>query len=254
MKRYLSWQFGLDYDAIGKGSGQELFDEQIDVRDQLRSQQGQAGGTEWVCFHGVVLSFLFEDRFVVDVKDWVGRATVTALGAWNKKWTVTDVGNIGRAVADVVLGEEGIRAQNDVVYTGGETITYERLAEVVGEELGTEVRRELLTVPALEEMLRESPEDGTIKYRLVFAKGVGASWEVERTWNWRRGMSVVGVRESMRKNVPPTSERSMKEEVENCRSLWTYQAGLNEIRVPLDSNLHSLSLPAVDGVHCLPSL
>jgi hypothetical protein len=125
----------------------------------------------------------------------------------NNKWTVTDVGDIGRAVADVVLGEEGIRATNDVVYTGGEMIIHERLAEVVGEELGTEVKRELLTVPALE-MLRESPEDGTIKYRLVFAKGVGASWEVERTWNWRRGMSAVGVsavgvREWMRKNVPP---------------------------------------------------
>jgi hypothetical protein len=87
------------------------------------------------------------------VREKVGRATVTALGAWNNKWTVTDVGDIERAVADVVLGEEEIRATNDVVYTGGETIPYERLAEVVGEELGTEVKRELLTVPALEEML-----------------------------------------------------------------------------------------------------
>ena len=116
--------------------------------------------------------------------------------------TVTDVGDIGRVVADVVLGERETDARNQVVYTGGETITYEKLAEVVEDELGTEVKREVLTVPALEEMLRESPEDGMVKYRLVFARGVGASWEVERTWNWRNENSVVGVRGWMRKNMP----------------------------------------------------
>lgn len=36
---YLPWQFGVDYDVIGRGSAQDLFDEQCDVRDLLRSQQ-----------------------------------------------------------------------------------------------------------------------------------------------------------------------------------------------------------------------
>ena len=81
VKRYLPWQFGLDYDAIGRGSGQDLFDEQIDVRDLLRSQQGQEGETEWVIVStGLFLSFLFENGFFVDARDLERRATVTALG------------------------------------------------------------------------------------------------------------------------------------------------------------------------------
>jgi hypothetical protein len=36
--RYVPWQFGLDYDAVGAGSGMELFDEQLEVRRLLRSQ------------------------------------------------------------------------------------------------------------------------------------------------------------------------------------------------------------------------
>ena len=35
VRRYFPWQFGVDYDAIGKGSAQDLFDEQLDVRDLL---------------------------------------------------------------------------------------------------------------------------------------------------------------------------------------------------------------------------
>jgi hypothetical protein len=44
VKRYFPWQFGVDYDVIGGGSAQDLFDEQLDVRDLLRSQDR----TEWL--------------------------------------------------------------------------------------------------------------------------------------------------------------------------------------------------------------
>jgi hypothetical protein len=33
---FIPWQFGVDYDIIGRGSSQPLFDEQLDVRDILR--------------------------------------------------------------------------------------------------------------------------------------------------------------------------------------------------------------------------
>lgn len=38
VERYVPWQFGVDYDVVGRGSGQEVFDEQSDVRDMLRGQ------------------------------------------------------------------------------------------------------------------------------------------------------------------------------------------------------------------------
>ena len=55
--RYFPWQFGVDYDVVGKGSGQPVFDEQYEVRTMLRQQVT----TEWVIVStGMFTSFLFE--------------------------------------------------------------------------------------------------------------------------------------------------------------------------------------------------
>lgn len=43
LPRYFPWQFGVDFDVIGRGSPQDIFDSQLDVRDLLRSQHE----TEW---------------------------------------------------------------------------------------------------------------------------------------------------------------------------------------------------------------
>lgn len=62
VSRYVPWQFGLDYDAIGKGGAQDLFDEQLDVRALLRSQKK----TEWVIVGtGIFMTFLSENAFGV---------------------------------------------------------------------------------------------------------------------------------------------------------------------------------------------
>jgi hypothetical protein len=42
--RYFPWQFGVDFEAIGRGGPQDIFDAQLDVRELLRSQSK----TEWV--------------------------------------------------------------------------------------------------------------------------------------------------------------------------------------------------------------
>ena len=34
--RYFPWQFGVDFEAIGRGSPQDIFDAQLDVRELLR--------------------------------------------------------------------------------------------------------------------------------------------------------------------------------------------------------------------------
>ena len=43
VRRYIPWQFGVDYDVIGPEAGGGLFAEQCEVREVLRGQ----GGTEW---------------------------------------------------------------------------------------------------------------------------------------------------------------------------------------------------------------
>lgn len=81
--RYFPWQFGMDYEAIGRGSSQALFDEMLDVRDLLRSQRA-VGWT--IVSTGLFMSFLFLKEFqIVDT----AAKTVHALGGWDNRITVS---------------------------------------------------------------------------------------------------------------------------------------------------------------------
>jgi NmrA-like family len=194
VKRFFPWQFGVDYETIGRGSVQELFDENLDVRDLLRSQTS----TEWVIVSvGLFMSFLFEPFFgVVELDnngDEVRRVVVRALGSWENKVTVTTPEDIGRLTAMIVF-EETDRIKNEVVFTAGETVTYGGLADIVESVLQKKVIREVWSVDRLEEELREDKENEVRKYRVAFAVGRGVSWEMERSWNWKKGIEVTGVK------------------------------------------------------------
>ena len=99
VKRYVPWQFGVDYDVIGKGSAQDLFDEQLEVRELLRAQRT----TEWIIVStGMFTSFLFEPAFgVVDL----AKNTVHALGSWDTQVTVTTPEDIGMLTAKIVFAK-----------------------------------------------------------------------------------------------------------------------------------------------------
>lgn len=195
VKRYVPWQFGLDYDAIGRASAQDLFDEQLDVRDLLR---GQAGATEWVVVStGMFLSFLFERAFgVVDLG--LPGGGVRALGDWENELVVTTVEDVGRIVADIVL--TGVE-ERGVVYVAGDVVSMWRLADVVEMALGRSVKRSVGTVEQLERELEEDPGDAMRKYRAVFAAGVGVSWDLKETFNFRHDMRTVSVEEWARQNL-----------------------------------------------------
>ena len=191
--RYVPWQFGVDYDVIGRGSAQDLFDEQLDVRDLLRSQDR----TDWVIVStGMFTSFLFEPTFgVVDL----ARDTVHALGSWDTAVTVTTPEDIGFLTAEVCFAQPPIA--NAIVYTAGDTITYARLADVVDAVLGHKVRRVERSVPELKDELSKDPDNPIKKYRVVFAEGKGVSWDMAGTFNAQRGLAVVGVDRWARENL-----------------------------------------------------
>lgn len=184
VRRYIPWQFGVDYDIIGRGSPQNLFDEQLDVRALLRGQSH----TLWkIVSTGMFTSFLFEPAFgVVDLEAGVCRA----LGSWETAVTVTSPQDIGTLTAQIA-GETW--ASSGVVYTAGETITYRTLAAVVEKALQKEVKRELWSVEGLMKELENDPGNGTKKYRAVFAMGKGVSWPMEGTYNYEKGIPVEGV-------------------------------------------------------------
>lgn len=191
--RYVPWQFGVDYDVIGRGSAQDLFDEQLDVRDLLRSQDR----TEWVIIStGMFTSFLFESSF--GVVDFAQNA-VHALGSWDNAVTVTTPEDIGSLTAEIAFAEP--RIVNRVVYTAGDTITYARLADLVDAALGRTLRRVEWSVPALKDELAKDPGDPIKKYRVVFAEGRGVSWELGQTFNAQRGIEVMDVEQWARANL-----------------------------------------------------
>ncbi|KAM3075388.1 hypothetical protein ACMFMG_007172 [Clarireedia jacksonii] len=196
--RFIPWQFGVDYDVIGKGSAQDLFDEQCDVRSLLRNRE-ENQGTEWVIVStGIFMSFLFEEFWgVVDVKEnkWV----IRALGSWENKVTVTTPEDIGRLTARIVFEES--RIKNEVVFVAGDTISYAQLVNVVEEITGSEVKRELWDVPTLKKELAEDKDNGVKKYRVVFAEGKGCSWDIGKTFNFRKGIPVEDVKTWAEKNL-----------------------------------------------------
>lgn len=199
VQRYVPWQFGVDYDVIGRGSPQDTFDEQLDVRDLLRGQQG----TQWLIIStGMFTSFLFEPSFgVVDL----AQNSVHALGDWDTAVTVTTPADIGRLTALIVLAEPTL--SNQVVYTAGDTLTYGQLADIVDAVLGVTLSRQRWSVPTLLADLAQNPDDNLRKYRAVFAQGNGVAWDRAVTFNAQQRIAVTSVEQWIRQRLtaPATS-------------------------------------------------
>lgn len=191
VKRYLPWQFGIDYDSIGRGSGKPLFDEQLDVRDILRAQSK----VEWIIVSvGMFTSFLFEPSSgVVDLGDGE-RPVVRALGSWDTSVSLTTPEDIGRVTA-AIIGHEDPEIKDTIVYCTGDTITYRELADMVERVLGKKVERVEFTTEVLEEKLRADPGNGLVEYQLVFGAGKGTSWTMEKTFNYKYGMRLTSAEE-----------------------------------------------------------
>jgi uncharacterized protein YbjT (DUF2867 family) len=191
--RYLPWQFGADYDLVGRGSPQDVFDEQLDVRDLLRAQHD----THWIIVStGMFTSFLFEPSFgVVDT----ATNTVHALGSWDNAVTLTTPEDIGRLTTDVLYAQPPF--VDDVVYLAGDTITYAELADIVDDTLDTRVHRVEWTVEHLHSKLADDPTDTMKKYRAVFAEGVGVAWPVEKSFNHTNGIATTTAGQWARENL-----------------------------------------------------
>lgn len=191
--RYFPWQFGVDYDEIGRGSAQPLFDEQLDVRDMLRRQRA----TEWVIVStGMFTSFLFEPAFgVVDLAS----NTVHALGSWDTEVTLTTPEDIGVLTADIIFAEPRIR--NTVVYLAGDTISYRELADIVDRVRNSTVTRTEWTTDYLGDQLRQKPEDTMRRYRAVFARPTGVAWPKAQSYNMLRGITTMTAEDWARANL-----------------------------------------------------
>ena len=195
--RYFPWQFGADFDAIGRGSPQDIFDAQIDVRDLLRSQHE----TEWVIIStGIFMSYLFEPDFgVVDLQN----DTVHALGSIDNTMTLTTPDDIGMLTAAIVFKTPRIR--NEIVYIAGDTLTYADVADKLQSALGRPFSCTEWSEQYLMDKLALNPQDMMSKYRAVFAQGRGVAWDKKQTFNERHNIPVTDVAAWINANLTPGS-------------------------------------------------
>ncbi|KAK2883387.1 hypothetical protein FQN49_000027 [Arthroderma sp. PD_2] len=194
--RFIPWQFGVHYDAIGRGSAQDLFDEQLDVRQLLRSQKD----TKWLIVStGMFTSFLFEPGVgIVNLE----HERVRALGSWENRVTVTAPEDIGRITAEVVLGEEGDGLfANEPIFIAGDTVSYAQVARIVEDLTGKQFHKTVLTVEEAEEALARDPTNSLNKYNVVFGQGRGVSWDVGESWNAKAGIHALTAEEWAQKNL-----------------------------------------------------
>jgi len=193
VKRYFPWQFGVDFEVIGRGSPQDLFDAQLDVRELLRAQDR----TEWVIIStGMFTSFLFEPVFeVVDFKN----DTVNALGSIENSVTLTTPDDIGALTTEIVFFEP--RFRNQIVYLAGDTVTYGQVASMLERVLGRSFQRKVWTVPYLMQELEQDPTHHIKKYRAVFAQGKGVAWPKAGTFNEQQSIQVTTAEQWARKNL-----------------------------------------------------
>ena len=183
--RYFPWQFGVDFDVIGRGGPQDIFDAQLDVRELLRSQRQ----TEWVIIStGMFMSYLFEPEFgVVDLQN----DAVHALGTRDTAVTLTTPEDIGALTAEIVFATPRIR--NEIVYLAGDTVTYGEVADKLQAGLGRPFKRSAWSVEYLLDELARDPQNMMRKYRAAFAQGRGMSWDKGGTFNQRKGIPVTDV-------------------------------------------------------------
>lgn len=183
--RYFPWQFGVDFDVIGRGGPQDIFDAQLDVRELLRSQRQ----TEWVIIStGMFMSYLFEPEFgVVDLQN----DAVHALGTLDTAVTLTTPEDIGALTAEIVFATPRIR--NEIVYLAGDTVTYGEVADKLQAGLGRPFKRSAWSIEYLLDELARDPQNMMRKYRAAFAQGRGMSWDKGGTFNQRKGIPVTDV-------------------------------------------------------------
>jgi len=193
VKRYFPWQFGVDFEVIGRGSPQDLFDAQLDVRELLRAQDK----TEWVIIStGMFTSFLFEPVF--EVVDFDNDA-VNALGSLDNSVTLTTPQDIGRLTAEIVFFEP--RFRNQIVYLSGDTVTYGQVASILERVLERPFKRNVWTVEHLILELEKDPTHHIKKYRAVFAQGRGVAWPKAGTFNEQQSIQVTSAEQWVRENL-----------------------------------------------------
>lgn len=96
-------------------------------------------------------------------------------------------------LAHVVLAIPEGDTLNQVVYIGGDTVTYTELANRLAEAFRADFRCEEWSLAWLRSRLETEPDNLWYKYQVVFGEGRGVSWGQSETLNGRYGIPMVDI-------------------------------------------------------------
>ncbi|KIO78707.1 hypothetical protein TH53_02155 [Pedobacter lusitanus] len=197
IRRYIPWQFGVDYDKIGRGSAQPTFDEQLEVRDLLRAQNN----THWIIVSaGMITSFLFREDFgVISLSD----RKIHALGDWKHSLTLTSCEDIGALTIGILFQEPEILDQ--VIFVAGETLSFEEIANKVESLFDDKFERILWDIPHLQKKIQDNPDDVFSRYHLVFTNP-GVAWPMSETFNHKKNIPAADIAQWIKENILHSSD------------------------------------------------
>lgn len=191
---YVPWEFGPEYEEVGKDAAHGISAESLTIREILKAQTQ----TKHLIFSvGLFMSWLFSQAFgVVDLD----KNSIRALGSWDNKITLAAPQDIGRVVADVLLDTAGL--ENQILHVAGETLSWSEIGDVVEEYFGCKFELDLISFNQLSKRLEGNGEEEPVderetsrrRYQMMFA-GPGVAWEVERTVNHKRRIDMMDLRE-----------------------------------------------------------
>ncbi|KUM56669.1 hypothetical protein ACN42_g10538 [Penicillium freii] len=179
----------MDYEAIGRGYKQYMFNEQLDVRDFLRSQST----TRWLALStGLFTSVTFPPiGGLVDVENKL----VYGIEDWDNIFSTTTTEDIGKFTAEIVLGpERDALFVNGPVYVAGDTVSYREVADATEEATGQKFTRKLLNQKEMQHNLQQELTAGNI-CRNVFAQGKGFLFDSVDLWVPQAGLKTTSFRE-----------------------------------------------------------
>ena len=176
VSRYLPTAFGIDEQAVGRGSAMAVvLDKKLDNYAALTSS-GLATivscgfWTEWLLGAG------FGNLLGLD---WQQRA-ITAVGSFDCKVSTTSLLDLGELVAEVLLDPATLHAH---VHVQSDLVTLEQVAAALERATGQSWQRKVLSIAEAEALQAATPGSWTYTGRLMIAHQRGLWWPVADSWN-----------------------------------------------------------------------
>lgn len=103
-------------------------------------------------------------------------------------------------LAHVVLVIPESETLNQVVYIGGDTVTYTDLADRLAQVFQVDFKREEWSLTWLRGRLELQPDNLWYKYQVMFGEGRGVSWAKSETLNHQYGITMVDIKAYLAEN------------------------------------------------------